>query len=93
LTKIEELALRLLDVISRLERIEKRLEALESNSTSREQQKKVEFHSLSVAEAAQALKRELEEKRKKAEPKLEKAAEMAILHFQKVPPKRNPVGE
>ena len=90
---LEELALRLLEVLSRLDSIERRLEKLEESGIAQESPgaSKVEFHSLSVAEAAQALKKELEEKRKKAEPKLDKAADLAILHFRKVPPKRNPV--
>ena len=90
---LEELALRLIEVLSRLDSIEKRLDKLEKSSGAQESPKasRVEFHSLSVAEAAQALKKELEEKRKKAEPKLDKAADLAILHFRKIPPKRNPV--
>jgi len=89
---LEELALRLLEVLSRLDSIEKRLDKIEKSSAGPDSSTpKVEFHSLSVAEAAHALKKELEEKRKKAEPKLDKAADLAILHFRKVPPKRNPV--
>jgi len=73
------------EILSRLSKLEKDVQDLRGENVSLSQDDKPKFHTLSALEH---LEKEKMRKKKKMEPLLDNAAEMAILHFKREPPER-----